>query len=100
MPHFLIDGNPSFGVQLAKRDMQRPPVVIKLSETVQGKMNAFSETDSGAPDEQQCIGVQVVDSPEFLLQQLIILWGERSGKVHGKPREILGENQTAQTWGV
>ena len=35
----------------AERDVQRPLVVVQRPETVQGKMDAFSETDSGGTDE-------------------------------------------------
>jgi hypothetical protein len=48
--------------------MQRPTVITQRPETVQGEVDAFSETDSGATDQQQRVGAQVVRSPEFLLQ--------------------------------
>jgi hypothetical protein len=57
-------------------------------------MDAFSETDPSETDQQQRIGVQVVSSPEFLLQQLIVLRGEWSGKVMLPRGKILGENQS------
>ena len=73
--------------------MQRPSVITQGPETVQGKVDAFSETDSGETDKQQRIGVQVVGSPEFLLQQLIVWWGEWSGKIMLPWRKVLGEDQ-------
>jgi hypothetical protein len=69
-------------------------VIAQRTETVQGEVDAFSETDSGETDKQQRVGVQVVSSPEFLLQQLIVLWGERSGKIMLPGRKIPGEDQS------
>ena len=74
--------------------MQRPLVIAQRTETVQGEVDAFSETDSGETDKQQRVGVQIVGSPEFLLQQLIVLRGEWSGKVMLPRGKILGENQS------
>jgi len=47
--------------------MQGPLVIAQRSETVQGKVDTFSETDSRVADKQQRIGVQIVGTPEFLL---------------------------------
>jgi hypothetical protein len=69
-------------------------VIAQRTETVQGEVDAFSETDSGETYKQQRVGVQVVGSPEFLLQQLIVLWGERSGKIMLPGRKIPGEDQS------
>jgi len=74
--------------------MQRPLVITQRPKTVQGEMDAFSETDPSETDQQQRIGVQAVSSPEFLLQQLIVLRGEWSGKVMLPRGKILGENQS------
>jgi len=37
--------------------------------------------------------VQVVDTAEFLLEPLVLFWGEWLGKVLGLRREIIGENE-------
>ena len=75
--------------------MQCPLVITQRPETVQGKVDTFSETYSRVADKQQRIGVQVVGTPEFLLQHLIVLRGKRSGQIMLPRGKILGEDQSS-----
>ena len=73
--------------------MQRPLVLSEGPQTVQREINAFSDTHSGGAGEQQGIRRQVIHAAEFLLQPLILFWGERSGKILRLRWEILLEDQ-------
>jgi len=89
----LIDGNQSFGIKFAERDLQCPLVLSQRSQTVEGEMDTFADADSRGTSEQQGIGEQVIGTAKFLLKQSILFGGERSGKVARLRREVLGEDQ-------
>jgi hypothetical protein len=56
-------------------------------------MDAFAEADSGSTDEQECIRVESIGSAQFLLQELILLGGERSGQIARLGREVFSTNE-------
>jgi len=56
-------------------------------------MDAFADADSCGAGKEEGITEQVVGSTQFLLEALIVLWGERSGQVTGSGREILATNE-------
>ena len=53
--------------------MQRHVLFIDRPQAVQGKSDAFADTDSGGPQEAESIGLQGVGETELLLQALILL---------------------------
>jgi hypothetical protein len=89
----VIGGDQAFGVQLAERDMQRPLIRSDLAQTVQREIAALTDADSSSASEQERIGRQVIGPAQFLLQQLIVLWRERSGQILGLWREILAADE-------
>jgi hypothetical protein len=56
-------------------------------------MDAFADADSGGADEQQRMGGEVIAAAQFLLQELVLGEGERSGKIAGLGREVLLPNE-------
>ena len=52
----FIDRHQTFGVEFAERDMQRPLVRPDLAQTVQRKIDAFPEADSGGTSERGRMG--------------------------------------------
>jgi hypothetical protein len=51
-------------------------------------MDAFADADSGAADEQQRIRGEIIAAAQFLLQELVLVEGERSGKITGLGRKV------------
>jgi hypothetical protein len=93
VPDAVIDRNQAFGVKLTEGDVQRPLILSQGSQTIQCEVDAFPNADSRGTREQQSIGWQVIDAAEFLLQALVLFWGEGSGKILRLRRKILRENQ-------
>jgi hypothetical protein len=92
-PHLGIGRDQAFRVQFAERDMKRPLFASHLPQAVQRQMNAFANADSRGPDEQEGIGVEIIGTAQFLLQEFILLRGERSGKIAGLWREVFSTNE-------
>jgi hypothetical protein len=84
-----IDGNQTFVVQFADRDMKGPGVSSYLPEAIQAQTDTFADADTCGPHEQQRIGIQVVGATELLLQEPIVLRRKRSGQIPGRWREVL-----------
>jgi hypothetical protein len=80
-------------VQFAEGNMKRPLFGSHLPQAVQWEVNAFAKADSGGADEQESVRVEIISSAQFLLQELILLWGKRSGKIAGLWREIFRTNE-------
>src|SRR6266568_112753 len=73
--------------------MQRPLVRTDLAQAVQRQIDTFADTDSGGASEQQRERRQVAGARQFLLQELIVLWGKRSGEVVGERRKVLAADE-------
>jgi hypothetical protein len=56
-------------------------------------MDAFADADSGGADEQQRMGGEVIAAAQFLLQELVLGEGERSGKIVGWGGKVLMTNE-------
>jgi len=59
----VIDGNQSFGKQLAEWNVQGPLVLPDQSEAVRSQMNTFSNTDTGCSGKQQRVRKQIISAP-------------------------------------
>ncbi len=73
--------------------MERPLFGSHLLEAVQRQVDALAKADSRGPDEQECVGVEIIGSMQLPLQELILLRGKRSGKIAGLYGEILSANE-------
>jgi hypothetical protein len=73
--------------------MERPLFSSYLPQAVQREVDAFAAADSRGADEQEGIRVEIIDSAQFLLQELILLEGKRSGEIAGCWWEILATNK-------
>jgi len=87
-PYLGIGGNPALGVQLAQGDVQCPLLWPYLPQAVQREMDAFADADPGGTDEQQRLGGEIIAAAQFLLQELVLVEGERSGKIAGLGRKV------------
>jgi hypothetical protein len=71
----------TFGVEFAEGDMQGPLVGTDLAQAVPRQIDALADADSGGAGEQQRVGRQVAGAAQFLLQELVVSWGKRSGQI-------------------
>lgn len=67
LPHVLVGGNQTFGVQFADGNMNRPLVRSDFSQAVQSKVDTFSDADAGGPGEEEGITGQVVGPAQLPL---------------------------------
>lgn len=79
--------------------MERPLFGSHLLEAVQRQVDALAKADSGGPDEQECIGVEIIGSAQLPLQELILLRGKRSGKIARWCGEIFSANEIGRCRG-
>src|SRR5438876_11036446 len=73
--------------------MDRPLVRADLAQAVQRQIDAFADADSGGAREQERVGGQVIGAAQFLLQELIVLRGKRSGQVVRWRRKVLATDE-------
>ena len=73
--------------------MERPLVGCNLPQAVQRQIAAFADADSCSPDEPERIRVEIIGSEQFLLEELILLRGERSGQIAWLGREVFSANE-------
>ena len=63
-----LDDSPDFGIG------GNQALVVQ-----QRQIEAFADADSGSAGEQERVGSQIISSAQFLLEELIVVGGERSG---------------------
>ena len=91
-----IDGDHAFGLEFAEGYMNRPLVWACGAQAVIGEIDAFADTHAGVAEQQEDISAEIVAAHELLLQELILLGGERSGQSMGRARNILAQQQVGQ----
>ena len=91
-----IDGDHAFGLEFAEGDMNGPLVWTRGAQAVIGEIDAFADTHAGVAEQQEDISAEIVAAHELLLQELILLGGERSWQTLGRARNILAQQQVGQ----
>ena len=61
-------------LSLPKRHVDGPLLGAERAQTIEGEIDAFADAHAGVTQKQQGIRKQVVAAPQFLLDQLILLW--------------------------
>ena len=91
-----INGNHAFRFQFAERDMYCPLIGTGGAEAIEGKVGALANAHPRVTNQQKSIGAQIVASKELLLQELVLLWGERTREPMWQTRNILGMDQMGE----
>src|SRR5215831_12973149 len=86
----------SLGLQLAKRNMNRPLIRTEIMEAIIGKVGTFSDAHSGVALQQEHIGRQIVAAEEFLLDQLILLGCQGAWQPLWSTWDVLTADQMGQ----
>ncbi len=91
-----IDGDHAFGLQLAERHVNRPLIRAGGAETIAGQIGALTDAHTGVTNQQKSIAAQIVAAEELLLEELILLCGERTGESLRETRNVLGADQMGE----
>ena len=91
-----IDGDHAFGLEFAEGDMNRPLVWPRGAQTVVGEIGAFADTHAGVAEQEEDISAEIVAAHELLLEELILLGGERSWQGVGRAWDILAQQEVSQ----
>jgi len=83
-------------MELTQWHMQRHVLFIDRLQAIQGKSDAFADTDSSGAQEAESVALQGVGETELLLQALILLQGKRSGQIVVARGEILATNEVGR----
>ena len=81
-------------MELAEREVQGPLVSSQLAQAIDRQIDALSNTDSGSAHQQQRLGRQVVGAAQLLLEQVIVLQGERCGQITRQGRQVSDEDES------
>ena len=92
-PRLLIDWHPTFGMELAERDVERRFLFTDLLQAIHAKIQTFPDTDSGSAYEAESMSLYGVALPELLLEALILVRGKRPGQVVVAKGKVLATNQ-------
>jgi len=83
-------------MELTQGHMQRHLLFIDRLQAIQGKSDAFADSDSGGPYEAESVALQGGGETELLLQPWILLKGKRSGQIVVARGEILTTNEVGR----
>jgi len=64
-----------------------------VTQTIEGQVDAPSNTDPGEARQQESIRIEVVGATQFLLQSLIIFRRQRPGEILGTNRKVFADDK-------
>jgi hypothetical protein len=76
--------------------MDGPLVGACGAQTVVGQVDAFADTHAGVAEQEEDISAEIVAAHELLLEELILLGGERSWQSVGRAGNIPAQQQVGQ----
>jgi len=75
--HRGIDGDHTFCLELAERDMNGPLIFCCGAQAIEGEIGALADAHASMANQQKGISAEIVAAHELLLKELILLFGER-----------------------
>src|SRR5258707_3502488 len=91
-----IDGYHALGLEFAEGNMDGPLVGACGAQAVIGQVDAFADTHAGRAEQEEDISAKIVATHELLLEELILLGGERPWQSVRGARNILAQQQVGQ----
>ena len=76
--------------------MNRPLILTAGVEAIEGQIGAFADTHAGVANQQKRVTTQIVAAKEVLLQELILLGGEGTGKSLRQTRNVRATDQMSE----
>ena len=86
----------AFCFELAERHMNRPLIRAGGAEAIEGQIGALADAHAGVANQQKGIAAQIIAAEELLLQELILLCGERAWKSLREARNVLAADQMGE----
>src|SRR2546427_755789 len=83
----------AFGLQFAERYVNRPLMGAGGVETTARQIHALTDAHAGVTDQQKSVTAQIVATEKLLLEELILLCGERAWEPAGATRNVLAADQ-------
>ena len=68
-----VDGDHTFGFELAEWDVNRPLIGPGRAKAVVGQVGAFTNAHAGVANQEKDIATEIVAAEEFLLQEFVLL---------------------------
>ena len=94
--HKGIDGDHSFCLEFAERHMNRPLIRGGRAKAIEGQIGALADAHAGVANQQKGVAAQIIAAEELLLQELILLCGERAWKSLREARNVLAADQMSE----
>src|SRR5258708_37226 len=91
-----VDRDHALGLQLAKRNVNGPPIRADIVKAIIGKIGTFPDAHSGVAQQQEDIGGQIVAAEQFLLDQLILLGRQGAWQPLRSTWNVLATDQMRQ----
>jgi len=91
-----IDGDHAFGLEFAEGNMDGPLVRPRGAQTVIRQVDALADAHARRAEQEEDISAEIVAAHELLLEELILLGGERSWQSVRRARDILAQQQVGQ----
>ena len=91
-----IHGDHTFGLQLAERHMNRPLIRRGGAKAIARQIGALANAHAGVANQQKGVAAQIVAANQLLLQELILLCGERTWEPLGEAWNIRGADQMSE----
>ena len=91
-----INRNHAFRFEFAQRYVDRPLVRTYEVQAVIREVNTLADAHAGMAQQQEDISAKIVATHQLLLQELILLCGERTGQTLWRTRNILAPNQVSE----
>ena len=91
-----INRNHAFRFELAQRYVDRPLVRAYGVQAVIGEVNTLADAHAGVAKQQEDICGKIVAPHQLLLQEMILLCGERTGQALWRTRNILAPYQVSK----
>ena len=88
-----IDRDHAFGIEFAERHMHGPLIRASGAEAIEGQIVALADAHAGVANQRKDVAAEIIAAEELLLQQLILLSGERAWQPFGAPRDVLSADQ-------
>ena len=91
-----IDWDHAFGFELAERDMNGPLIRTGGAQAVIRQVSAFADAHAGVAEQQEDVSAQIVTAKALLLQELILLCGERPWQTLRRAGDIFAPQQVGE----
>jgi len=73
--------------------VNRPLIGAGSVEAIEGKVGRFADAHARVTKQQEDVGAEIVAAQQFLLEELILLHGERTGQASRSARNVLATEQ-------